>query len=493
MLNCTASDVLPRATAQAYYARVRDSGPSFLMASEGPVAPTRRLSLVGFAPSVAFQGTANHVEVRLLQPRGRPVLDLLREAFAAHHLHEELGVLTIFFDDQPFSGPEHSRFERPVPGRVLRVVLQAFAAQTPGYAGLYGALGYHFINQYEDLQRSNPSELPDFHFFLYDNLLRVNHLTEEVQLFCTRSTTEAAQAALSECKALFELDAMPEVGFSVANVVVSPSAAEFEANVREVIRLCEMGEVMEVVLARSYTADFLGDPFALYTAYAAHNPAPYLFYFDLADEVLLGASPELMLRCERGRLTLRPISGSTARGASAVDEHHLDLALLNSKKEKAELDMLVDLGRNDLARVCRPGVEVTAYRVLEKYKRVTHTVAQVEGDLDTDRFTGFDALVASLNAGTLTGAPKLAAMQFIETLETQPRGYYGGAVGGLLFNGDVNTGITIRSAHIRNGRLQYLSGATLLVDSDPVAERRETELKAQAFLDVLHPKPLNDA
>jgi anthranilate synthase component 1 len=194
----------------------------------------------------------------------------------------------------------------------------------------------------------------------------------------------------------------------------------------------------------------------------------------------------MMLRAEHGQVQLRPISGTAPRGQNPIDDHEIMLQLLMSEKEKSELDMLVDLGRNDLARVCQPGVWVDRYRYVERYSRVMHTVAQVSGTL-APGLTGYEALLAALPAGTLSGAPKLAAMRYIDALEPFRRGWYGGAVGYLLLSGEVDTGIVIRTAHIRGHELRYCSGATLLFDSLPEAELRETQHKAAAFLGAFAP------
>jgi anthranilate synthase len=169
------------------------------------------------------------------------------------------------------------------------------------------------------------------------------------------------------------------------------------------------------------------------------------------------------------------------RSGDPIEDHHLMMELLNSPKENSELDMLIDLGRNDLSRICKPRIEIDHYRIIEKYSHVTHTVAQLSGVLE-DAYTGFDALIASLNAGTLTGAPKIAAMNYIEQIEQHTRGYYGGSIGWLLLNGDVNTAITIRTAHIKDGMLDFSAGATLLYESVPENELRETKIKAGAFM-----------
>jgi anthranilate/para-aminobenzoate synthase component I len=191
----------------------------------------------------------------------------------------------------------------------------------------------------------------------------------------------------------------------------------------------------------------------------------------------------MMVRYENGRVNLRPISGTAKRGKNPIEDHENMLKLLTDPKEKAELDMLIDLGRNDLSRVCEPGVKIDDYRFVEKYSKVMHTVAHLSGKLRKG-YTALDALIACLNAGTLTGAPKVAAMRVIEKHEKERRGYYGGAIGYLTFSGEMDTGIIIRTAHIKNDHLRFQVGATLLYDSKPKKEYEETINKAQAFLNT---------
>ena len=208
----------------------------------------------------------------------------------------------------------------------------------------------------------------------------------------------------------------------------------------------------------------------------------------------------MFVRVEAGTVMTRPISGTAIRSQDAVTDYEHMLQLLNSPKEKSELDMLIDLARNDLARVCQPGIQVSDYRYVEKYSKVMHTIAQVTGQLDTDKFMAYDALTACLNAGTLTGAPKIRAMELIEELESSRRGLYGGCMGYLTFNNELNTGITIRSAVISarggsaSGGEDYIvttqAGATVLLDSTPTAEFQETEHKAAALMGVLLKKRL---
>jgi anthranilate synthase component 1 len=335
---------------------------------------------------------------------------------------------------------------------------------------------------FEDLPLQKDCPEPDFHLFLFDNILLFNHLTEDLSLYVTRASTEEAETAKAEILRLLE-QPIPETNqnLHIGEFSVTPNDATFKQQVAQGVQLCYEGELLEIVLSRKFTAPIQGDLLPLYIRYKAINPSPYLFYFDFGSEVLLGASPEMMLRYENGRATLRPISGSVRRSGDPIEDHHLMMELLNSPKENSELDMLIDLGRNDLSRICKPGIEIDHYRIIEKYSHVTHTVAQLSGVLE-DAYTGFDALIASLNAGTLTGAPKIAAMNYIEQIEQHTRGYYGGSIGWLLLNGDVNTAITIRTAHIKDGMLDFSAGATLLYESIPENELRETKIKAGAFM-----------
>ncbi len=245
------------------------------------------------------------------------------------------------------------------------------------------------------------------------------------------------------------------------------------------------GELFEVVFANSLKAKFGGDAFGLYCRYREVNPSPYLFYFDFGnDEYLVGASPEMMVRVEKGVAHLRPISGTAKRGKDPIEDHDNMLKLLADPKERAELDMLIDLGRNDLSRICEPGIEIKDYRFVEKYSRVMHTIAHLQGRL-SEGYMAYDALIACLNAGTLTGAPKVAAMAAIERHEKERRGYYGGTIGYLTFSGEMDTGIIIRTAHIVGDKLDLKAGATLLFDSNPESEYQETINKAKAFLDII--------
>lgn len=481
----TATVRLPYSDALLHYRSLQGKGPTCLFESASAVDKSSRMSVIGFEPTLELIGKDEQLSIRLLHTRGAAFYEFIRTEFADFVENERPDRVTLFIPKLPFSGAEEDRLDRQNIVQPLRRTLAHFKTDDKNFMGFYGALAYQFVYQFEDLQHQKPCPEPDFHLFLFDNILLFNHLTQDLTLYVTRETADAAQAELDLVRHwLHELEATPAPVAKAPHIgkfVQTPDDETFKKQIAHGIQLCHEGELLEIVLSRKVTAPVSGNLLPLYERYKAINPSPYLFFFDFGDETLLGASPELMLRYENGRATLRPISGSVRRSGDPIEDHHLMMELLNSPKENSELDMLIDLGRNDLARICKPGIEIDSYRIIEKYSHVTHTVAQVSGVLE-ERYSGFDALIASLNAGTLTGAPKIAAMEYIERIEQHTRGYYGGSIGWLLLNGDVNTAITIRTAHVRDGLLSFSAGATLLYESEPENELKETRIKAGAFM-----------
>ena len=479
---------LPYSDALPMYRQLKSDIPSCLFESASAVDKSSRMSVIGLEPTLEVVGKGEYLALRLLHPRGSVFYEFIKTEFQLFVESESHDTLRLHIPKLPFHGAEEDRLDRQNIVQPLRRVLAAFHSTDKNFMGFYGALSYQFVYQFEDLRHQKVGVEPDFHLFLFDNILIFNHLTQDLSLYVTRQTKPEAEAdleiMLQRCLATQTLPPREKDASEVLHIgkmAITPDDETFKKQVAHGVQLCHAGELLEIVLSRKMTTTYSGDPLALYDRYKAINPSPYLFFFDFGDEILLGASPELMLRYENGRATLRPISGSVRRSDNPVEDHHLMMELLNSPKENSELDMLIDLGRNDLARICQPGIEIDHYRIVEKYSHVTHTVAQVSGILQP-RYSGFDALIASLNAGTLTGAPKVAAMEYIEQIEQHTRGYYGGSIGWLLLNGDVNTAITIRTAHLRDGLLQFCAGATLLYESVPESELKETKLKAGAFL-----------
>ncbi|MBT4055522.1 anthranilate synthase component I family protein, partial [Candidatus Peregrinibacteria bacterium] len=409
-----------------------------------------RLSLIGVDPSIKFTGKDTKSKIQTLNNRG---------------------------NNFQLRSRKISRERKSTPESFLK----EFRIKQKTFLGLYGAFSYDFIRTFEDIGQKLPkNNTNDFTLFLYDTFIHFDHLKEKCEIIVYRKTKKEIQETTSKLKKEIAKSPQPTPKYKIQEPNFSLTKKEYEDLVRKAKTYTKKGELYEVVFSNILKAKFAGDPFALYMKYREINPSPYMFHFDFGNEQLVGASPEMMVRCEDNKVHLRPISGTAKRSQDPIEDHDNMLKLLQDPKEKAELDMLVDLGRNDLSRVCEPGIEISDYRFIEKYSKVMHTITHLTGTLRKD-CTALDALISCINAGTLTGTPKIAAMQAIETHEKERRGYYGGTIGYLTLNGDMDTGIIIRTAHIKNGNLRFQVGATLLNDSTPSKEYQETLYKAQAF------------
>jgi anthranilate synthase component 1 len=242
------------------------------------------------------------------------------------------------------------------------------------------------------------------------------------------------------------------------------------------------GDIFQVVLSQRMSVPFAARPLDVYRALRALNPSPYMYFIDLGDTQIVGSSPEVLVRVQQRRVTLRPIAGTRRRGATAEEDSRLEQELLDDPKERAEHLMLIDLGRNDAGRVCRTGtVRVTDRMVIERYSHVMHIVSQVEGEL-ADGLTAGDAIRSAFPAGTLSGAPKIRAMEIINELEPVRRNVYAGAVGYLSWHDDADLAIAIRTAVIKDGVLHVQAGAGIVADSDPETEWEETMNKGRALV-----------
>jgi anthranilate synthase component 1 len=260
---------------------------------------------------------------------------------------------------------------------------------------------------------------------------------------------------------------------------------DFRNRVRAIKKHIRAGDIIQAVYSQPFHSDQAPDPWRLYRAMRHVNPSPYLFFLHLDDTVLVGSSPETMVRLENGIATLRPIAGTRPRGRTEQEDRQFADELLKDEKERAEHVMLVDLGRNDLGRVAEIGsVQVTDLMVIERYSHVMHLVSNIRCDLPSG-LDAWDLLAATFPAGTLSGAPKVRAMQILAEQEDEPRGPYGGAVGYLSFSGNMDMAITIRTACLTGGRLTVQAGAGIVADSDPERERVETVNKAMAFQKAL--------
>jgi anthranilate synthase len=380
--------------------------------------------------------------------------------------------------------PEEWRTRRLSIFSVVREILSGFFSRLDANLGLYGAFGYDLVFQLEKLQKriAREPEQRDLVLYIPDALYVRDHLGESTKLieydfaFGASSTEGVPRTAVVDRyngsrRALPVSDHLP---------------GEFAEIVRTAKERFACGDLFEVVPGQTFTQDMIGLPSEAFLRLRADNPSPYGLFINLGEnEYLVGASPEMYVRAEGRRIETCPISGTISRGVDPIHDSHQIRDLLNSSKDEAELTMCTDVDRNDKSRVCVPGsVKVIGRRQIELYSRVIHTVDHIEGTL-REGYDGLDAFLTHMWAVTVTGAPKLWAINFLEQHEKSPRYWYGGAVGWLAFDGDVNTGLTLRTIRVKDGLAHVRAGATLLYYSDPDTEEQETELKARAMLDVI--------
>ena len=367
---------------------------------------------------------------------------------------------------------------------ILRAVIDLFASSEDAHLGLYGAFGYDLAFQFEPirLRLSRPDDQRDLVLYLPDELVIVDHRRERAE----RRRYDFEHAGVSTVGRPRGGSVGGYAGASTAPRAGDHAPGEYAAGVKRAREAFRCGDLFEVVPGQTFFEPCAIPPSELFRRLRERNPAPYGFLFNLgAGEYLVGASPEMYVRVDGDRVETCPISGTIARGDDPLGDAAQIQRLLNSEKDESELTMCTDVDRNDKSRICRPGsVRVIGRRQIEMYSRLIHTVDHVEGRL-REGFDALDAFLAHAWAVTVTGAPKTWAMQFIEDHERSPRAWYGGAVGLLGFDGNMNTGLTLRTVRVKDGIAEIRAGATLLYDSDPDGEERETHLKAAAFLDAI--------
>ena len=359
--------------------------------------------------------------------------------------------------------------------------------------GLVGSFGYDTVRYIEPklAKVQKPDELgtPDVLLLLSEEIAVVDNLSGKLTLVVyaepgVPGAFKRARARLKELLArLREPVAIPAECPAAPQAAVSAFGEEaFKQAVARAKQYIVDGDIMQVVLSQRMSKPFAATPLALYRALRTLNPSPYMFYFDFEDFHVVGASPEILVRLEDGNVTLRPIAGTRKRGKTVEEDEALAAELLADEKERAEHLMLLDLGRNDVGRVAQTGsVKVTEQFVIERYSHVMHIVSNVEGKLKPE-LDALAVLRAAFPAGTVSGAPKVRAMEIIDELEPVKRGIYAGAVGYLGFHGDMDLAIAIRTAVVKDGRIHVQAGAGTVADSDPAAEWQETQNKALAQL-----------
>ena len=360
------------------------------------------------------------------------------------------------------------------------------------FGGAIGYFGYETAFHFEKIGDivNDVYQMPDVHVFFYDAFVVIDHLLQTVtiaaiDLFQTGKTMEQLEKMV---------DLMEEqLGKPPHQEVEEPSPISFSPTI-EKGRFIEMvetakehirkGDIFQVVLSQTFEADFSDNPFGLYRKLRANNPSPYMFYMEFGDYTILGTSPESLVKVRDGVVTTNPIAGTKPRGKSPEEDAAIAQALLCDEKEIAEHKMLVDLGRNDVGRVSKIGsVQVSKYMAIERYKYVMHIVSEVTGELREDRHI-LDVLAASLPAGTVSGAPKIRAMQIINALEQKKRGVYAGAIGYISTSGDMDLALAIRTMVVKDKKAYVQAGAGIVHDSIPESEYEETLNKARALLEV---------
>jgi anthranilate synthase component 1 len=371
-------------------------------------------------------------------------------------------------------------------------------AEVPGlprfFGGTVGVVGYEAVGEFERMPEPKTGSqrvVARSRFLKVDKLIVFDNIRHTIKIvFCTRPKDAASyEAAYEDAQAQIEAVAkvLPE---RHASAVECYPDVEFKSNMtrdayKAIVEKAKQyivdGDVIQVVLSQRFSAQTMVPPLQLYRALRLLNPSPYTFFLKLGSQTLVGSSPEVMVRLTGSRVEVRPIAGTRPRGVTEQEDRRLADDLLSDEKEKAEHVMLVDLGRNDIGRIAEPGsVQVTEYMVIERYSHVMHMVSHVEGVLRKS-FDAFDVLAATFPAGTLSGAPKIRAMEIINELEPAPRGAYGGALGYISYTGNMDFAITIRTLEIEDGEVSVQAGAGIVYDSDPDKEYEETCHKARGM------------
>lgn len=364
--------------------------------------------------------------------------------------------------------------------------------------GLIGYFAYDTVRYIEKRLKNTPQndlDLPDCHFMLCDEIIALDHLKHKTIVIVNIPTNgdfeenykKGSEKALEIARKIKNTVPIIKKAESSDELIIKSnlSKEQYIAKVERAKEYIKDGDIFQVVLSHRFEAENPPDSFDVYRVLRATNPSPYMYYFKFKDYYIAGASPEMLVSVEDSTIFTRPIAGTVKRGKDEKEDKMLENSLLSDKKEQAEHTMLVDLGRNDVGKVAKFGsVEVLKFMGVEKYSQVMHLVSDIKATLKEGK-TSLDALMAVLPAGTLSGAPKVRAMEIIDELEGQKRGLYGGTTGYISFNGDIDTCIAIRTVLFRNNKAYVQAGAGIVADSIPEKEYEETESKAKAMINAI--------
>ncbi len=439
-------------------------------------------------PPLVISARGRAMRIEALNSRGEMLLPVVGKALGGldevtiAETSKKLIRLDVAKPGRVFTEEERSRV--PSVFTVLRAITALFKTEEDANLGLYGAFGYDLAFQFDpvDYKLERQQSQRDLVLFLPDEILVVDH-------YSTKAWTDRYDYSGDEFSTEGLLRDEIVEPFKTADRIPprgDHEPGEYANLVRKAMQSFKRGDLFEVVPGQMFYERCETPPSDISRKLKTINPSPYSFFINLGEgEYLVGASPEMFVRVNGRRVETCPISGTIKRGGDAISDSEQILKLLNSKKDESELTMCSDVDRNDKSRVCDPGsVRVIGRRQIEMYSRLIHTVDHIEGRL-REGMDAFDAFLSHAWAVTVTGAPKLWAMRFIEQNEKSPRAWYGGAIGMVNFNGDMNTGMTLRTIRIKDGIAEVRAGATLLFDSIPEEEEAETELKASAMISAI--------
>lgn len=367
----------------------------------------------------------------------------------------------------------------------LLVEVETDVELPPFNGGAMGYLGYDVIRQYENIGAvpEDRLKMPDAHFLFFKQLIVFDHLLQKIHLITSDEEYEASIANMK--KMIAEPNVQTEdISTEILEFSSNFSQTEFEKMVNEAKEAIVAGEIFQIVLSQRFEAPFKGKPFDAYRRLRLANPSPYMFYLEFGEYTVLGSSPESLISVSDKTVRVNPIAGTRPRGKTAEEDKDLEESLLIDEKELAEHRMLVDLGRNDLGRVCEIGsIQLTEEMEVVRYSHVMHLASKIVGTL-RDGFTSLDALTVTLPAGTVSGAPKIRAMQLINKLENTKRGAYSGSIGYISYGGNLDMALAIRTMIIKDEKAYVQAGAGIVYDSDPTKEYEETRNKAKALMEV---------
>ena len=446
------------------FIKLKDKGANFLLESVEGGEKWGRFSVIGIGSYVTVKSKDRYAEINEL---GRITVKSLK--------HDPLEVLKEVFNRyKPYRFPELPKI----------------------WGGFFGFLSYDAVRFFEPKVNVKPEKedsfMYDMLFSLPEALLVFDNIKKTITIISYIITNREENLELTFSKAKDRLSEIENALTSEISFKSKPCKTEnswsvnfpdrdFMSAVEKAKEYIKAGDIIQVVLSRRFEKRFCGEPINLYRALRFINPSPYMYFLDYGDLKVAGASPEVLVRLEGKKIETRPIAGTRRRGKNEEEDKKLEMELLSDEKERAEHIMLVDLARNDVGRVSKPGsVEVTELMVIERYSHVMHIVSNVIGVLENGK-DAFDVLRACFPAGTVSGAPKVRAMQIIDEIEPSRRGIYAGAVGYFSFDGNMDTAIAIRTAVIRRDKVYIQAGAGIVADSVPELEAKETVNKAKAL------------